>query len=210
MQSTIANRNKHKGFLDGVDLLDSLDEYEKLTIADALEVECFEDGAVICKQVRPCYQASKARWEVNAGLLGLLARCRERKASPSTSSRRAKLVVRRRMRRVVRCAAEAWRLLGAASLLNARVAHRTGRSGAARPRKLLRRDRALDSKDTTGDGDSCGKAEGDDDESEDFQARHGTAGSDSEAQHGALQQSAGVRHLIEVLFLLSPRHICGS
>uniref|UniRef100_A0A6U4LLS2 Cyclic nucleotide-binding domain-containing protein n=1 Tax=Phaeomonas parva TaxID=124430 RepID=A0A6U4LLS2_9STRA len=50
MQSTIANRNQYKEFLDGVDLLDSLNDYEKLTIADALEIEAFDDGTVVCRQ----------------------------------------------------------------------------------------------------------------------------------------------------------------
>ena len=50
MQTACARRDEHKGFLASVPILSSLSEYEVLTLADALEEQSFEDGAVICKE----------------------------------------------------------------------------------------------------------------------------------------------------------------
>ena len=40
----------YKGFLANVPILESMNEYEQLTIADALEEVEFKDGEVICRQ----------------------------------------------------------------------------------------------------------------------------------------------------------------
>uniref|UniRef100_A0A7S4MNS1 Cyclic nucleotide-binding domain-containing protein n=1 Tax=Odontella aurita TaxID=265563 RepID=A0A7S4MNS1_9STRA len=50
MQAAISKRNMHKNFLQNVPVLSQLTEYEILTIADALQEECFEDGAVVCNE----------------------------------------------------------------------------------------------------------------------------------------------------------------
>ena len=50
MKTTISKRNMHKGFLQQVPILSQLTEYEVLTIADALQEESFEEGAVICNE----------------------------------------------------------------------------------------------------------------------------------------------------------------
>ena len=50
MQTALARRDEYQGFLSEVPLLASLSDYEKLTLADALEEHSFEDGAVICEE----------------------------------------------------------------------------------------------------------------------------------------------------------------
>lgn len=50
MQTAISKRAMHKSFLQQVPVLSQLTEYEVLTIADALQEESFEDGAIICSQ----------------------------------------------------------------------------------------------------------------------------------------------------------------
>ena len=50
MQTALARRDEYQGFLEEVPLLASLSNYEKLTLADALEEQAFEDGAVICEE----------------------------------------------------------------------------------------------------------------------------------------------------------------
>jgi cAMP-dependent protein kinase regulator len=51
METTQAKRDLHKGFLEKVPILDSLSEYERLTIADALKEESVaEEGKDIIKQ----------------------------------------------------------------------------------------------------------------------------------------------------------------
>lgn len=50
MDSTIKQRNKYKGFLEKVPLLESLTEYERLTIADSLESISFSKGEMIIKE----------------------------------------------------------------------------------------------------------------------------------------------------------------
>jgi cAMP-dependent protein kinase regulator len=50
MQTAMARRDEYQGFLSEVPLLSSLSDYEKMTIADALEEQSFEDGAVICEE----------------------------------------------------------------------------------------------------------------------------------------------------------------
>ena len=50
MKSTTMRRNEHKGFLQKVQHLSQLTEYEVLTVADALREEVFEEGAVVCHQ----------------------------------------------------------------------------------------------------------------------------------------------------------------
>ncbi|CAM9389879.1 unnamed protein product [Ascophyllum nodosum] len=48
--TTNARRSQHKSFLEKVPILEELTEYEKLTIADALNEESYQDGDVICTQ----------------------------------------------------------------------------------------------------------------------------------------------------------------
>lgn len=43
-------RDLHKGFLENISLLESLNDTEKLKFADALRTETFSDGEVIIKQ----------------------------------------------------------------------------------------------------------------------------------------------------------------
>lgn len=50
MGSTIRTRKKYEGFLEKVELLQSLDKYERLAVADALEPAEFADGEVVLKQ----------------------------------------------------------------------------------------------------------------------------------------------------------------
>ncbi|CAM9251615.1 unnamed protein product [Choristocarpus tenellus] len=47
--TTKARRKQYKTFLDKVPILEQLTEYEVLTIADALTVETYEDGDVVCE-----------------------------------------------------------------------------------------------------------------------------------------------------------------
>ncbi|CAI5722697.1 unnamed protein product [Peronospora effusa] len=44
METTLKKREAHKGFIQRVPLLESLSEYERLTVADALKTETFSDG----------------------------------------------------------------------------------------------------------------------------------------------------------------------
>lgn len=53
MQTTITKRNLHKSFLRDVPLLETLTEYEVLTIADALQEEEYKSGATVCEQGQP-------------------------------------------------------------------------------------------------------------------------------------------------------------
>ncbi|TMW64900.1 hypothetical protein Poli38472_009067 [Pythium oligandrum] len=50
METTLKKRESHKGFIERVPLLESLSEYERLTVADALKTETFSDGEVIITQ----------------------------------------------------------------------------------------------------------------------------------------------------------------
>ncbi|OQV17083.1 cAMP-dependent protein kinase type I-alpha regulatory subunit [Hypsibius exemplaris] len=50
MGSTIRKRKRYEEFLSRVPLLESLDKWERLTIADALEPVSFEDGQVVITQ----------------------------------------------------------------------------------------------------------------------------------------------------------------
>ena len=50
MTTTIAKRDSYKSFLSRVSILSELNDYEILTIADALQEENFPDGAVICNE----------------------------------------------------------------------------------------------------------------------------------------------------------------
>ncbi|XP_030386304.1 cAMP-dependent protein kinase type I regulatory subunit isoform X2 [Scaptodrosophila lebanonensis] len=50
MGSTIRKRKMYEEFLSRVSILESLDKWERLTVADALETVCFEDGETIVKQ----------------------------------------------------------------------------------------------------------------------------------------------------------------
>ena len=50
METTVKKREQHKGFIERVPLLESLSEYERLTVADALKPETFTDGEVIIHQ----------------------------------------------------------------------------------------------------------------------------------------------------------------
>ncbi|GLD93580.1 hypothetical protein PINS_up002172 [Pythium insidiosum] len=50
METTLKKREAHKGFIERVPLLESLSEYERLTVADALKTETFADGEVIITQ----------------------------------------------------------------------------------------------------------------------------------------------------------------
>ncbi|KAF0686158.1 Aste57867_22010 [Aphanomyces stellatus] len=50
METTMKKRDQYKGFIEQVPLLESLSEYERLTVADALRVATFADGEVIIRQ----------------------------------------------------------------------------------------------------------------------------------------------------------------
>jgi cAMP-dependent protein kinase regulator len=50
MKTTRAQRETYRGFLSSAQVFSELNEYEILSIADALVEESFEDGVVICKQ----------------------------------------------------------------------------------------------------------------------------------------------------------------
>merc|ERR1711976_991637 len=50
MGSTIRKRKMYEEFLSKVSILDNLDKYERLTVADALEAVSFEDNEVVVKQ----------------------------------------------------------------------------------------------------------------------------------------------------------------
>ncbi|OQS00438.1 cAMP-dependent protein kinase regulatory subunit [Achlya hypogyna] len=50
METTMKKRDQYKGFIEKVPLLESLSEYERLTVADALRVATFNDGEVIIRQ----------------------------------------------------------------------------------------------------------------------------------------------------------------
>lgn len=50
MKTTRAQREAYRGFLSSAQVFSELNEYEILSIADALVEESFEDGVVICKQ----------------------------------------------------------------------------------------------------------------------------------------------------------------
>lgn len=53
MGSTIRRRKMYQEFLCRVPILDNLDQWERLTVADALEPVRFEDGEVVVKQGEP-------------------------------------------------------------------------------------------------------------------------------------------------------------
>ena len=50
MGSTMKKRTMYEDFLSKVDILDSLDKFERMTVADALEQVCFEDNETIVVQ----------------------------------------------------------------------------------------------------------------------------------------------------------------
>lgn len=50
METTVKRREAHIGFIEKVPLLESLSEYERLTVADALKSETFHDGEAIIRQ----------------------------------------------------------------------------------------------------------------------------------------------------------------
>lgn len=50
MKSTMQKREQYKDFLEQVDILREMSEYEFFTLADALVEETFQDGHVICRQ----------------------------------------------------------------------------------------------------------------------------------------------------------------
>lgn len=53
MGSTIRKRKMYEGFLSRVSILESLDKWERLTVADALEPVSFSDGETIVRQGEP-------------------------------------------------------------------------------------------------------------------------------------------------------------
>jgi len=53
MGSTIRKRKMYESFLSKVSILENLDKWERLTVADALEAVNFEDGAQVVKQGQP-------------------------------------------------------------------------------------------------------------------------------------------------------------
>jgi len=53
MDATTQKRKKYEGFLQKVRILETLDDYERLTIADALESEIFQKGDTIVQQGEP-------------------------------------------------------------------------------------------------------------------------------------------------------------
>ena len=50
MESTMRQRARYEQFLAGISLLEPLDKWERLTIADALESVTFQDGEVIIRK----------------------------------------------------------------------------------------------------------------------------------------------------------------
>ncbi|TDH68965.1 hypothetical protein CCR75_000288 [Bremia lactucae] len=50
LETTLKKREAYKGFIERVPLLESLSEFERLTVADALKTETFTDGEVIIAQ----------------------------------------------------------------------------------------------------------------------------------------------------------------
>ena len=50
MGNTIRKRKLYESFLEKVSILESLDKWERLTVADALEPVQFDDGQCIVKQ----------------------------------------------------------------------------------------------------------------------------------------------------------------
>lgn len=63
MDTTMKKRNVYKGFLEQVDLLKSLSEYERLTIADALVAETFPANHEIIRQ----YEAGDKFYIIESG-----------------------------------------------------------------------------------------------------------------------------------------------
>jgi len=53
MGSTIRKRKMYEGFLSKVKILEDLDKWERLTVADALEATSFENNAVVVRQGEP-------------------------------------------------------------------------------------------------------------------------------------------------------------
>lgn len=53
MGSTIRKRKMYDEFLSRVSILESLDKWERLTVADALETVSFEDSETIVRQGEP-------------------------------------------------------------------------------------------------------------------------------------------------------------
>merc|ERR1719208_514842 len=53
MGSTIRKRKMYEEFLAKVSILENLDKWERLTVADALEATAFEDGEAVVKQGEP-------------------------------------------------------------------------------------------------------------------------------------------------------------
>merc|ERR1719283_493383 len=53
MGSTIRKRKMYESFLSKVSILENLDKWERLTVADALEAVNFEDGVQVVKQGQP-------------------------------------------------------------------------------------------------------------------------------------------------------------
>jgi len=53
MGSTIRKRKMYEEFLSKVSILENLDKWERLTVADALEATSFEDGSAVVKQGEP-------------------------------------------------------------------------------------------------------------------------------------------------------------
>lgn len=83
MDATTAKRKKYESFLQNVRILETLDDYERMTIADALESETFASGDVIVKQGEPgnsfyiivegfvdVYKLSEKGERINLGRLG--------------------------------------------------------------------------------------------------------------------------------------------
>lgn len=53
MNAAISKRSLYKDFLQRVDILKQLDEYEILTVADCLQEESFANGDIIFRQGEP-------------------------------------------------------------------------------------------------------------------------------------------------------------
>ena len=53
MDSTIRKRKLYEEFLSQVSILETLDEWERLTVADSLEPIQFDDGSIVVKQGDP-------------------------------------------------------------------------------------------------------------------------------------------------------------
>jgi cAMP-dependent protein kinase regulator len=89
MGSTIRKRKMYDEFLSRVSILESLDKWERLSVADALETVSFEDSETIVKQGEPgsdfyiivegCATVLQQRGEVSSYFVSFFCNLRSRK-----------------------------------------------------------------------------------------------------------------------------------